>query len=247
MLPQLFLVALALVQSPPPPPPADGNATGTVTNASQILGKIPLTLLRLLAPETPVYSQSKASVTLVFSRPVIELGSDFGDTGTVDVNGVHPLLWRCDGAASPTITPPVTGRSWWVSTSILRFDPTEAWGNDLHCEVLANPLLRSWDGARLGTRTGGKRSSSFFNTSALTLGSTSVRSARATAATDGAWRPTLGLETSYECPSDCRLSLSFSHRVDREVLLKHLCLMTNDTWPGGKCGRVSHFSSAIHP
>ena len=55
-------------------PPAAGN--GTVTNASQILGKIPLKQLRLIVPSTPVYEASKAAVTLVFSRSVIRLGSN---------------------------------------------------------------------------------------------------------------------------------------------------------------------------
>ena len=215
----------------------DPGTSGTVDNASQILGRIPLRQLRLLAPHTPVYSYSKESVTLVFSRPVIELGSNFGDSTstTVDVNGVHPLLWKC-GATAPTSVPPVSGRTWWVTTSILRFDPTEPWGNDLECEVFANPLLRSWDGARLIVNSD-QRSAS-FNTSALALTSTSVASEKAAAATDGAWDALLGEETSYECPSDCKLSISFSHRVDREAL-QHLCLMTNASWPRGRCDRVS--------
>ena len=95
----------------------DPGTSGTVDNASQILCRIPLRQLRLLAPHTPVYSYSKESVTLVFSRPVIELGSNFGDSTstTVDVNGVHPLLWKC-GATAPTSVPPVSGRTYWVTT-----------------------------------------------------------------------------------------------------------------------------------
>ena len=61
------------------------------------------------------------------------------------------------------------------------------------------------------------------------------------AVTDGAWRPLLGEETSYECPSDCRLSISFSHRVDRQALQQHLCLVVNGSSSSGgrqQCGRV---------
>ena len=207
-----------------------------MTNASQVLGRIPLKVLRVLAPATPVYSSSRAAVTLVFSRPVIELGSNFlpedGSGDSVNVNGVAPLLWACDG--EPKHEPPISGRSWWVTTSIMRFDPSVQWGNDLHCTVWVNPLLRSWDGAQL---TGAYPHKS-FNTSALTLGNTAVSSELARIATDGAWRPLLGEETAYECPSDCRVTLGFSHRIDKDVLSRHLCLMKNTSWPGGQCRRV---------
>eukprot|EP01051_Picozoa_sp_SAG22_P011514 SAG22_NODE_1115_length_5527_cov_2.365328_3_plen_222_part_00 len=177
------------------------GATGTVTNACQILGRIPLKELRILAPETPVYSGSKAAVTVVFSRPVIKLGSNFGGGGgggAATVNGVQPLLWLCTGtAARPAWAAPVAGRLYWVTTSILRFDPAEGWGNDLRCAVSVNPRLRSYDGAQLV----GKRARKTFNTSTLAVGNgyATVSSAKAAAATDGRWQARLGHEADFEC------------------------------------------------
>ena len=104
------------------------SGSGVVTNTSAIFGKIPLKALRLLVPQTPVYGGSKASVTLVFSRSVIRLGSNFGPEikAHAETAGVQPLLWSCNGG-SPKFpgAPPIAGRTWWVTTSILRFDPSE--------------------------------------------------------------------------------------------------------------------------
>ena len=57
---QVVLHSAMVLTSVPPP-----SSNGTVTNASQILQRIPLKQLRLIAPESPVYSGSKAAITLV--------------------------------------------------------------------------------------------------------------------------------------------------------------------------------------
>ena len=202
------------------------TTSGTVTNSSQILNRIPLKELRILVPTTPVYANSKAAVSVVFSRPVIKLGSNFGpidDPASAAVNGVQPLLWLCTGtAARPAWAAPVAGRLYWVTTSILRFDPTEAWGNDLRCLVSVNPGLRSWDGAAL---VGNSRVRKSFNTSALHIVRPAiVSSAKAAAATNGRWRSKLGDEADDECPDDCRINFILSHRTELSALRDHLCL-----------------------
>ena len=209
MVTSLIVLAVALASTAPPAAVAElrNTSAGTVTNASQILGCIPLKELRILAPPTPVYPSSKAAVTVVFSRPVIKLGSNFApvDGGSAaTVNGVQPLLWLCTGTSAATIrarpawAPPSAGRLHWVTTSILRFDPTEAWGNDLRCAVSVNPWLRSYDGAPLVGKTRARKT---FNTSALAVGNGfgTVSSAKAAAATDGRWQSRLGEEKDYEC------------------------------------------------
>ena len=55
--------------------------------------RLSLKQLRLIVPPTPVGQASKAAVTLVFSRSVIRLGSNFDANGhSATVRGVHPLL-----------------------------------------------------------------------------------------------------------------------------------------------------------
>ena len=274
---------------------AEGPGNGTVTNASQILGRIPLKQLRLLVPSTPVYEGSKQAVTLVspipahplrgeddyaaplrarssplalwqrarsqsppiltgtlaqvFSRSVIKLGSNWGSDGDsgATVRGVHPLLWSCNGG-SPAFPhgPPIHGRTWWVTTAILRFDPTEGWGSDLRCTVRANPLLRSWDGARLLPWTG---KAFGFNTTELEVSQVEVSSALAAAATDGQWHSELAEEYPYgqplvhECPSDCLVNVSFqnsgsSATIDATTLEKHFCLVRNASKWGDACRKV---------
>ena len=180
----------------------------------------------------------------MFSRSVIKLGSNFDSNGysNATVRGVHPLLWNCNGG-SPKYSggPPVEGRTWWVTTSILRFDPTDYWGNDLRCTVRANPLLRSWDGAFLQPWTG---KSAGFNTTRLALAQTAVSSQLAAAATDGAWRSTLSDQSEtqvHECPSDCLVNVTFEGAyglydiIEPEVLARHICVIPNASSQGEKC------------
>ena len=49
---------------------------GPVHNTSALTKRLPLKLLRLIAPENPV--EGKDAITVVFNRAVIALGSDFG-------------------------------------------------------------------------------------------------------------------------------------------------------------------------
>eukprot|EP01043_Picozoa_sp_COSAG02_P010523 COSAG02_NODE_371_length_23642_cov_21.655227_6_plen_323_part_00 len=180
----------------------------------------------------------------MFSRSVIKLGSNFDSNGysNATVRGVHPLVWNCNGG-SPKFPggPPIEGRTWWVTTSILRFDPTEYWGNDLRCTVRANPLLRSWDGAFLQPWTG---KSAGFNTTHLALGQVSVSSQLAAIATDGVWRSTLNDESErqvHECPSDCLVNVTFSgayglyDTIEPEVFARHVCVVPNASSRGEKC------------
>ena len=149
---------------------ATPSPNGTGANATHVLSRIPLKQLQLLVPEGEVSGQVRimttlrctcpclcadyllqAAVTAVFSRAVIALGSNFGpETPGGAVRGVAPLLWSCNGGGGRGAgAAPVPGRTYWVTTSIVRFDPSSGWGNDLKCTVGANPALRSFDGARL--------------------------------------------------------------------------------------------------
>lgn len=66
------------------------------------------------------------------------------------MGGLQPLLWACSGKKELG-TAPLPGRTWWVTTSIVRFDPASVWPNDLKCQVRANPALRAFDGTPIQT------------------------------------------------------------------------------------------------
>lgn len=82
--------------------------------------------------ERIVLSQ-KQTLQVVFSRPVIPLGSDFAD------EVVRPF----------TLEPDVEGMFRWVTTYIARFDPKEDWKPDLQIKFKWNTSLASWDGLPL--------------------------------------------------------------------------------------------------
>ena len=185
-----------------------------------------------------------ARASLTRQRYLCGAGGTNGDSGSTTVNGLHPLLWSCNGG-SPAYPhgPPINGRTWWVTTAILRFDPSENWGNDLRCTVRANPLLRSWDGARLLPWTG---TASGFNTTQLALGNVAVSSVLAATATDGKWRSKLdaGYQSREvdECPSDCLINITLQNSLEAGIsaatLEKHLCLVRNASKWGDTCRRV---------
>ena len=222
------------------------NTTGVVSNASELLRRIPLRQLRLLVPDDgEVWGQG--AITLVLSRAVIELGSNFkplpnallGDPGDLLQGGgeVQPLVWVCNGPSGSN-GPPIDGRTWWVTTSIVRFDPSAAWSNDLKCTVAANPKLQSYDGTRINTST---IVSGAFHTQPLMMYVAGVTSKLADAATAGQWQSRLANEQSDECPSDCVMRLSFSHPVDLARLHHALCLQKVGA-AVGPCLRVTSVS-----
>ena len=109
---------------------------------------LPLMLSTIVAP--PVL-RDRQTLTVLFSRAVIPLGSNFApaeDPDALRVQGVDPLLWQC-GGRDRTAAPPVPGRARWVTTSILRFDPSADWATDLRCTLFVNPDLRAFDGTLL--------------------------------------------------------------------------------------------------
>ena len=162
-----------------PPPNATNSSTGVVTDKGALTRALPLKQLRLITPNKDSVSgtvslshscrqpawlapgdwvalrykthmRAQDAVTLVFSRAVIALGSNFHGGGNAAVGGLQPLLWACSGKKELG-TAPLPGRTWWVTTSIVRFDPASVWPNDLKCQVRANPALRAFDGTPIQT------------------------------------------------------------------------------------------------
>ena len=85
----LMAACVAVAATAPAPAPApNSTATGTnattgeVLDAQALTRKLPLRQLRLLMPDAEE-TQGADAVTLVFSRAVIALGSNFGDLPAV--------------------------------------------------------------------------------------------------------------------------------------------------------------------
>eukprot|EP01065_Artemidia_motanka_P040741 TRINITY_DN5158_c1_g2_i1.p1 TRINITY_DN5158_c1_g2~~TRINITY_DN5158_c1_g2_i1.p1 ORF type:complete len:2080 (+),score=602.26 TRINITY_DN5158_c1_g2_i1:60-6242(+) len=223
-----LLAAAPLLLAAAAPPGATNTTTGEITNATALSRVLPLKQLRLLPADGSVVG-GRDAVTLVFSRAVIALGSNFASGGDARVGGLEPLLWNCSDGASP----PVPGRLWWVTTAILRFDPSEDWPNDISCTVGPNPALRAFDGTRFVKSSA---EPSGIRTAALALYSVDVRSAMAANATDGAWRSRLRYDESPECPPDAVVTLYFSHPVDASMLRDAMCCVSAG---GGQCHPVT--------
>ena len=191
---------------------------------------------------THILHTEQDAITVVFSRSVIALGSAFAphsgpSTGAAtDAFGRAMLQWRCNNGAtaSPSsAAAPIPGREWWVTTSILRFDPVAQWPNDVICTVIVDPRVRAYDGTPLRTTDGSGTLN--ISTAHLSVYAGGVTSAIASAATDGAWSPTLGEEAVPECPHDAVMSLQFNSPVDASLLSTTACLRRRQA--GHACDR----------
>jgi hypothetical protein len=88
------------------------------------------------------------TIQIVFSRPVIALGADFG--GSVPPGQLpFTLSGGGDNSTGGLQTLPF-GRFRWVTTYIARFDPIDgAWPTDLALSLIWNRQLTTWDGVTL--------------------------------------------------------------------------------------------------
>jgi len=131
-----------------------------------------------------------ACTQVVFSRPVIALGSDFGDTELPA--SLQPFFVEC----------PVPGRPRWVTTNIYRFDPLEDWPPDTDCRLEWNTALKSFDMAPIRLNTSRTVTLSTSNSLSMTLGG--IESELADNATDDRWDAYIGLDDDNfpEVPPD---------------------------------------------
>ena len=118
----------------------------------------------------------------------------------------------------------------------MRFDPGVPWPNDLHCTVQANPALKAFDGTRLRQST--MRPLQFV-TSSLNMFGGDISSEMAEKATDGGWSASVGNEREGECPSDCLMSVSFDHPIDRDMISSALCVREAGQREAGECRPIT--------
>eukprot|EP00798_Chlamydomonas_sp_ICE-L_P014428 gene14428-20434_t len=151
------------------------------------------------------------ALTVVFSRPVIALGSDFRN----ELGHKVPFSLSCAH---------VLGRYRWVTTTIFRFDTNEEWPTDLKCYLEWNKTLTTYDGVPIDLGNIPERRQ--LGSDALTMTVSSVLSEMADNATDGMWSGTTGPRSHAlpEIPPDGRIILSFSYRVNVSMLQTNLSL-----------------------
>jgi hypothetical protein len=146
--------------------------------------------------EGPVL-RGRDAVTVVFSRSVIALGSDFGAKSSAVVTTLPteaqavasnlPLYATASGARQP-----VPGKLRWVTTYIVRFDPDIDWPLDLVFDIVINSELKAWDGTVLTQAK--EYASRHFNTDQLRGGGwASASSKKAAQLTDNRWDSTVHL------------------------------------------------------
>eukprot|EP01025_Chloroclados_australasicus_P034639 TRINITY_DN3539_c0_g2_i1.p1 TRINITY_DN3539_c0_g2~~TRINITY_DN3539_c0_g2_i1.p1 ORF type:complete len:2104 (+),score=260.43 TRINITY_DN3539_c0_g2_i1:139-6450(+) len=107
--------------------------------------ELPLTLVSttpsdidgLSQDEDPVRLYDSQTLTAVFSRPIVALGSDFGQE-ELPADKV-PF----------TLSPNIPGGLYWVTSYIARFDPVGEWPRDLDLTLTWNTELTTYDGIKL--------------------------------------------------------------------------------------------------
>ncbi|GFR52004.1 hypothetical protein Agub_g14427 [Astrephomene gubernaculifera] len=146
----------------------------------------------------------RQAITVVFSRPVIALGSDFG---TPAEQQKLPFQLSCR----------MPGKTRWVTTTIARFDPDADWPSDLACDLRWNTSLETYDGVPL--QLGPTPPSVRLTSHPLQMFLTDVDSPTARNLTGGLWSPfAAGAGQLPEVPPDGKIVLSFSQPVDPRML-----------------------------
>eukprot|EP00930_Biecheleria_cincta_P042733 TRINITY_DN29405_c0_g1_i1.p1 TRINITY_DN29405_c0_g1~~TRINITY_DN29405_c0_g1_i1.p1 ORF type:complete len:2528 (-),score=343.66 TRINITY_DN29405_c0_g1_i1:202-7785(-) len=149
----------------------------------------------------------RTAITVVFSRAIIALGSDWsgaGNNGTLAKELEAFTLQACTG--QPQFA--VKGRLRWATTSIARFDAEYDWPSDLCFDLVLNPHLKTFDGLSVTQTTGA--SSWRFTTDSVAMYASFVRSIKATNLTGGRWSSVITGSDQHECPPDAIVYLTFS-------------------------------------
>ncbi|KAI8474281.1 MAG: hypothetical protein J3K34DRAFT_375003 [Monoraphidium minutum] len=155
----------------------------------------------LLTNETAGITVSgRMSLMAVYSRPVIALGSDFGQA-TLPASMV-PFTLGC----------PVPGLGRWVTTTIYRFDASVEWPPDLDCAFKWNTALKTFDGAPLALSS---QPTHQLVTAPMTFDVIDVSSKLANEVTGDQWNAYRGMadDNFPEVPPDGNVTLSFSYPV----------------------------------
>eukprot|EP00753_Platysulcus_tardus_P014165 PLAT4159.1.p1 GENE.PLAT4159.1~~PLAT4159.1.p1 ORF type:complete len:2166 (-),score=949.07 PLAT4159.1:54-6551(-) len=195
------------------------------THAAVLQSKMPLTVVSITPAggddeQQSILLDGRASITVVFSRPVLAIGEDaLLPDGTLPAERM-PMLLTSGGV-------PLAGRWRWSTSFIARYDVDGEWPTDLRLSLQRNSELRSFDGLHVTPSTRFDRMS--FHTRPLT-GYATVHSERAANATASLWSPRAASPQALECPPDAVVTLRFASPVDVNAVASALQL-TGDGAP----------------
>eukprot|EP00775_Hariotina_reticulata_P009988 gene9988-10143_t len=177
--------------------------------------ELPLTVV--LATPSELLDASTKSISVssdlaflaVFSRPVIALGSDFGQEQLPE--SMMPFKINCA----------VPGLFRWVTTNIARWDPMISWPTDLDCSFQWNTKLKTFDGATLQLSSPQQVA---LTSRPISFSISSVSSKKADELTDNQWNAYKGLDDDQfpEVPPDANITLNFDYPVILSVLKNSL-------------------------
>lgn len=146
----------------------------------------------------------RGAITVTFASAFIALGSDFGSGELPD--SLRPFH----------LTAAIPGRWRWVTTSIIRFDPSEDWPAELNFELQLKDNAIGYGGATLAAPA---QRAWRFATPALLMWLEGVESDGAQKLTGDRWSPEIGLhDEGPEVPPDAVVRLRFSSKVNTSML-----------------------------
>ncbi|GMH43110.1 hypothetical protein BSKO_11032 [Bryopsis sp. KO-2023] len=170
--------------------------------------ELPLTIVAttptdIFKNETSLELSGQETVTVVFSRAVVALGSDFGLEELP--KDLVPFTFGQSNVAQ--------GRFRWVTTSIARWDPTTSWPPDLDTELIWNKELKTFSGIPLQLNVPSKIKITSPPLQVTILG---VGSLEALDLADGHWDAQKGLGDDLlpEVPPDGSIIIRFSYPVE---------------------------------
>eukprot|EP00798_Chlamydomonas_sp_ICE-L_P007932 gene7932-1146_t len=194
-----------------------------------------------------VMLSGRQAITVVYSRPVIALGSDFAtavNAGGKNVIGQtavsRPVIAlgsdfamadNAGGKIPFTLTCPlIPGKFRWVTTTIARWDVDVDWPTDLNCSLQWNDTLTSYDGMTVDLAD--IPSLRKFGANKLSMSRSTVLSDRAENVTGGMWDGLTGTPDDKlpEVPPDGRIVLKFNYPVKLNLLRDALVLSDRDSY-----------------
>lgn len=206
----------------------------STAHAAFLDAQLPLTLRWTqpdgLAANKTIVVSGRATLTALFSRPVVPLGAN---TTTVPF----------------TLNTTVPGNGRWVTTYLYRWDPALAWPPDIQATLVWNTSLTSFDGVQLDAAA--SPASVRITSNPPSVVDVAVTSAMAANATDGGWSavPTDG--AGYETPPDAKVQVTFSYPMSRSMLQVHRAitslLSTRASTPRTACSAAARCARHRRP
>ena len=195
----------------------------TCGHGAFLSSKLPLGVISI-TPTRDSWLSARSTLTVVFSRPVIALGSETfipSPTSLFDPQEeqVPFYLVVASSSSSSSSLLPVPGKYRWVTTYMARFDSDIDWPLDLDFSLVINPHLKSFDGLALVHDS--NVTTTRYKTRGLSAYIVSVSSPQATAVTGGLWDAFTGLDVP-EVPPDGIIRIAFSSPVDLTYLRRVL-------------------------